>query len=253
MSKESLVLQRYPENAENAQFEAAKKLICLLDKSLNYGNQVLLLLSGGTWIPALDKSDYSILAANPNIRLLTLTALDERNEIGTNNNFAKLISSPFVDFLIKSGAQQISTMPYDGENVGVFGNRINDSLKKYLALNTKAILIATAGVGGESNVPGHIAGIEPMEDQKEFSKNFLDPDVLYRGYVAKKLQPELRATATFSLLDKINCFVLLVLNPEQKRKSLDLILSDTSVKLNDAPCVYFRNRPNVTIFTDISE
>ncbi|MFA5025167.1 MAG: hypothetical protein WC503_01490 [Candidatus Shapirobacteria bacterium] len=222
-----------------------------MEDSLNKNRPVLLLLSGGTWIPAMEKTNYSSLILNPNLKNLTIMALDDRVEIGPNNNFTKIISVPFIDSLIKLGAKTISTLPDIDENIDIFSQRIDSSIKKYLSLNSDVIMIATAGIGGESNVPGHIAGIEPIEDRQEFLKNFQDSNVLYRGYIAKKLQPGLRATATFSLLDKINYFILLILNPEQKAQPLDILLSDTPTAINNFPCVYFRNHPDATIYTDI--
>lgn len=246
-------IHRFPQKREIAEIKSSKKLVLLIDESLNQNRPVLLLLSSGSWIPALEKADYSNLILNKKINNLTITTLDDRFELGPDNNFTKIISLSFIASLIKLGAKTISTLPDIDENFDTFGNRINDSIKKYLAQNTNAILIATAGIGGETNVPGHIAGIEPTEDSKEFTKNFLDSDVLYRSYIAKKLQPKLRATATFTLLDKVNNFVLLILNPKEKRQSLNLILSKDSTPLNITPCVYFRHRSNTTIYTDISK
>jgi len=250
----SVELFSYPNSPEIANQKASQKLFTLINKVLKKDHPVLLLLSGGTWIPALDESSLSGLELNPNLNKLTITTLDERvDNKAENNNFNKLLSSKNINTLIRLGAQVINTVPKNDENYFSFGDRINKSLKNYLFNHPQATLIATAGVGGENNVPGHIAGIEPIEDVKEFTKKFLDPQKVYCGYSAKKLIPESRATATFSLLDRVDHFILLILNPEQKRKSLDLILSDDKVDLNIAPCVYFHNHSNTTIFTDISK
>lgn len=244
----------YPNSPETANQKASKKLFTLVNKFLKKDHPVLLLLSGGTWIPALDESTLSDLELNPYLNKLTITTLDERVDyIPENNNFNKLLSSKNINTLIKLGANVINTLPKNNENHFSFGERINKSLKNYLFNYPQATLIATAGVGGENNVPNHIAGIEPIENLNDFSEKFLDPQKMYCGYEAKKLTPSSRATATFSLLDKVNYFVLLILNPEQKRKSLDLILSDDKIDLNLAPSIYFRNHANTTIFTDIPE
>jgi len=117
-----------------------------------------------------------------------------------------------------------------------------------------ATVIATAGVGGENNVPGHIAGIEPMpEKPKVFSQLFQNKDILYCGYLAEKLTPESRATATFTLLNKVDDFVLLILGPAEKRVSLDQILSDDPSSLSESPCTFFRDRSDTIIYTDIPE
>ncbi|MFA6007494.1 MAG: 6-phosphogluconolactonase [Candidatus Shapirobacteria bacterium] len=245
-------LNHYPQHPELAEINAALKLISLVDESLNKNVPVLLLLSGGTWIQSLDKSDLSALKLNPHLDKLTITTLDERVDFKPeNNNFNKLLSSKNISTLIKLGANFINTIPKNGENSFSFGERINKSLKNYLFNNSHATLIATVGVGGENNVLGHIAGIEPMENKNLFNDHFQNPDILYRGYLAQKLQPSPRATATFTLLDKVNCFVLLILNPEEKRQSLNKILSEDQLTLFEFPCTYFRHRPNTTIFTDI--
>jgi 6-phosphogluconolactonase/glucosamine-6-phosphate isomerase/deaminase len=244
----------YPNNPERANQKAGQKLFSLVNKVLKKDHPVLLLLSGGTWIPALDESTLLGLELNPYLNKLTIATLDERVDYKPeNNNFNKLLSSKNINTLIKLGANVINTVPKNDEDPFSFGDRINKSLKNYLFNYPQAILIATAGVGGLDNTLGHIAGIEPIEDIKEFTEKFLDSQKMYCGYTAKKLFPEARATATFTLLDKVNYFVLLILNPEQKRQSLNLILSDDKVNLNIAPCVYFRNRANTTIFTDIPE
>ena len=250
--KESLILKRFPNNSEKAQSAAADKLVSLLSESLQKNSPVLLLLSSGTWIPALDKANYSELITNTQIKNLTFTTLDERGEIGPNNNFDKIVNTSFFNSLIKSGAHSIATIPFNNESSCHFAERINKALKDYLSTNPDAVLIATAGVGGRNNVPGHIAGIEPR-DKEDFKHLFRKFDILYQGYIAKHLNPDLRTTATFSLLNKVDHFVLLILDPEQKRQSLDLILSKDRTPQYIAPCVYFRNRANTTIFTDIPE
>lgn len=252
MTKEELPsLFSFPQNPTKAESEAAKKLYSLLDKYLKSNHPVLLLLSGGTWIPALDKVDMSTLIANKNLNKLTITTLDERVGTDSESNYGKLFSSQNIVSLVKSGADIIKTSSAIGEPVDTFSTKINKALKNYLFNHSQAILVATAGVGGLGNVPGHIAGIEPMEDSNEFSNYFQNPELLYCGYTAKKLQPEPRATATFPLLDKVNDFILLILNSEQKRSSLELILSDNQENLNIAPCTYFHSRKNTFIYTDI--
>lgn len=250
--KESLILNRFPKNSENAQITATEKLISLVNDSLNKNVPVLLLLSGGTWIPPLNQVDCAQLKIS-NLEKLTITSLDERAELGSENNFSKIVNTSLISFFLDSGAQTISTLPRQDESAHSLGEKINRQLKEYLQKNPNAILIATAGVGGQNNVPGHIAGIEPMkEDPQTFSEVFQNPDILYFGYIAKHLKPELRATATFTLLDKVDHFILLILNPEEKRLSLGKILSNDPAALNEAPCVYFHNRPNTAIYTDIS-
>lgn len=253
VQKEAFSLFSFPENTHQAESKAAEKLYSLLDKHLKSKLPVLLLLSGGTWIPALDQADVSILASNKNLRHLTITTLDERVVFDSDsNNYGKLLSSSNITNLIKSGASTIKTCPEIGESVEGFSTRINHALKNYLFNHPGAILVATAGVGGLGNVPGHIAGIEPMEDTATFEKIFQNPQILYAGYHAEKLQPAARATTTFSLLDKVNDFVLLILNPEQKRTSLEQILSDSQENLHVTPCTYFHSRKNTFIYTDIA-
>lgn len=250
--KESLILNRFPKNSENAQIAATEKLISLVNDSLNKNVPVLLLLSGGTWIPPLNQVDCAQLKIS-NIEKLTITSLDERAELGSENNFSKIVNTALISFFLDSGAQTISTLPRQDESAHSLGEKINRQLKEYLQKNPNAILIATAGVGGQNNVPGHIAGIEPMkEDPQTFSEVFQNPDILYFGYIAKHLKPELRATATFTLLDKVDHFILLILNPEEKRQSLDKILINDQSTLFEFPCTYFRRHPNTTIYTDIS-
>jgi 6-phosphogluconolactonase/glucosamine-6-phosphate isomerase/deaminase len=244
----------YPNTPETAEQKAGQKLFTLVNKFLKKDHPVLLLLSGGTWIPALDKSDLSALKLNPYLDKLTITTLDERVDFKPeNNNFNKLLSSKNISDLIKLGANFINTVPKNDENSFSFGDRINKSLKNYLFNNSHATLIATAGVGGKNNTSGHIAGIEPMENKDLFNDYFQNPDILYRGYLAQKLQPSPRATATFALLDKVDYFVLLILGPEEKRQSLDKILSNDQSTLSKFPCTYFRHHLNTTIFTDIPE
>jgi len=243
----------YPNNPELAAQKAGQKLFTLVNKFLKKDHPVLLLLSGGSWISALDKADSSELLASPNLNQLTLTTLDERAEIGPDNNFGKILTSLNIQSLIKSGVNTLATIPFNYESAGTFGERIDVVLKDYLSKHPDAVLIATTGVGGINNTLGHIAGIEPMEDKSIFNHAFLKPNIFYLGYMARKLKPDLRATATFLLLDKVDHFVLLILNPEEKRQSLDLILSEDQKSLNEAPCIYFRNRPNTTIYTDISK
>lgn len=246
-----LIVNRYPGNPEIAEINSAQKLVSILDETLNKNVPVLLFLSGGSWITALEKADYSALISNQCLKNLTIMTLDERVEIGPNNNFSKITSLPLIKFFLASGAKSITTLPVEREDPVIFGQKINQKIIAYLTLNPNAVLIACAGVGGEKNVPGHIAGIEPMEDKNLFSDYFQNPSILYRGYLARKLQPSPRATATFSLLNKVNHFILLVLNPQEKRRPLNLILSENKVDLSDFPCIYFRHHSNTTIYTDI--
>lgn len=250
MKQEVFSLHSFPENPIQAEKAAVNKLVSLIKKSLDKNQPTLLLLSGGTWISPLNQVNLlNLKFSHP--EMLTVTALDERVDLGPENNFPKIVGTKLISSLINSGANFISTLSKSNDAAGYSGKIINDHLNEYLLRNPNAVLIATAGVGGSNNVPGHIAGIEPRE-KDDFKFLFQDSEVLYRGYIAKNLKPEFRATATFTLLDKVNHFVLLILDPEKKRSSLDQILSDDPIPLNESPCVYFRHRPNTTIYTDIS-
>ena len=203
---------------------------------------ILLLLSGGSSLNIIPYLDNNIFSEN-----ITISVMDERYSFDRNvSNFHKLISIPIIKEN-QSYIKFIDTRPINNEKIEDLDSRINDNLLHWIDINKDGKIIGTFGIG----IDGHIAGVMPYKEDKEFFNNkFLSKELMVY-YDAKDKNPfPLRITTTLTFIKNYIIEAIIYVTGENKKQVLQTLLNDDK-SLEEIPSKIIFDIPNVSIFTDI--
>jgi 6-phosphogluconolactonase/glucosamine-6-phosphate isomerase/deaminase len=228
---------KYYETPELALSSAVAELKRVLEETVRQGQDVLLLLSGGSNLKVLEKIDKELL----NHPKMTKYVLDERFSTDPKENNSKQIDA--------LGIQVQPTVPGDGETLEAFASRFDGELKKWKTEHPQGKTVATLGMGPD----GHIAGIGPKpEDEVGFAETFYNTDKLVVGYIGS-LTPPQRVTVTPKFLKSYVDEMIGLILGEGKREAFEAF-KNKSTKANMHPAqILHEAQGQVTIMTDIKE
>ena len=228
------------ETKEEANAAAGESLNSLLAENQKY--PVLLLLSGGSSLAALDYVNQKDLGEN-----LTVTMLDERFSQETEaNNFLQLQKLDFYSLALEKDVNFLGTLPRPGENMEDMRTRLEISLRNWQKNNPKGRIFAVFGMGSD----GHTAGIFPYPENSEFFSQNFENDHFISGYSAEgKHKYAQRITATFSFFKHVDEAILLLCGAE-KKPALQRLLAGKE-QAHELPALGLYETKHFQIFTDI--
>jgi 6-phosphogluconolactonase/glucosamine-6-phosphate isomerase/deaminase len=206
------------------------------------GNDVLLLLSGGSALTLLQHIDPAT-----SFNKLTITVLDERFNTDPHvNNFSQIMKTSFYQSTIKNGAKNIDTRVTAGETIGSSARRFENELRSWKTRHPSGLTVATQGVG----LDGHTSGILPFaENSSLFARLFEDDDRWVTGYDAgDKNKYPTRVTTTIPFLKMIDHSILYATG-EDKKSVLKKALSPET-KLHEFPARIIQDMKDVRLYTD---
>lgn len=209
------------------------------------GNDVLLLLSGGSALALAEHIDTTLLSPQ-----VTITMLDERyTHDSSASNFAQLTALPWWERVLEAGVSTIDPRPLPVESLEDTAHRLNIAFKHWHITHHDGIVIATIGIGPD----GHIAGVLPFpEDHELFASYFLSDHRCIRGYQvgAEKNPHTKRITTTLSYLKRHVAHAIVYVAGEEKRTALTALRGDASIA--QVPARILTALPDVQIYTDLT-
>lgn len=143
----------------------AKEAASILSRRLSRytGQNILLLLSAGSWLSAFDLVEDDCLGAH-----LTVGMLDDRfSTDSTINNYTQLQQTNFYKRAYAAGVNFIATSVEVGDNLAQANQRWQNKLLNWKDTHPKGMVIVTIGIG----VDGHTAGIMPGVDNADFESD----------------------------------------------------------------------------------
>lgn len=206
---------------------------------------MLLLLSGGSSLSLVEHIDLERIDAR-----VTIAMTDDRySRDPAINNFLLLSDTNFFRQATERGANFISTVPQEDEDLAAYGRRFNDALKVWKKEYPEGSVVATMGVGPD----GHCMGIFPFpEDQHLFYELHNDPSIWAVAYdVGEKNIYNERLTITAYFAQNYITAGISYVTGEAKRGPLERVLAKEG-DLPDTPARLLRNIPTVDLYTDVA-
>lgn len=200
-------------------------------------NDVLLLLSSGSWLNALRHVDQSVITPQT-----TIGMLDERYTTDpAGNNFAQLTQTDFYHNAGKAGAVFLDSQVRSSESFIVYTDRISHQITQWQRTHPQGSVIVTLGMGAD----GHTAGIFPSLFSHEDAA-----DTLVFGYDVLPTENQYRQRVTVTplfLRTHVSAGVALVAGQE-KCPTLRAVLKNADIQ--QLPATLWHMMESVTIVTD---
>ncbi len=211
------------------------------DLARSDGEQVLLLISGGSALKALEYIETMDWTK------VTIFFLDERYSIDNiDSNFSQLVQLDWWAKVRDLGVRFVDSRALFGEDLDAFTRRLDNDLKNWLETNPDGRKLAIIGMGQD----GHVAGIFPYpEDVNKFSELFEGNNLIVSHNVVGKNKFPWRVTTTFcffKLLDKSYIYIC----GEEKREALTK-LKENKLPKHEFPAGIFYNINEGLLVTDI--
>ena len=206
------------------------------------GNQILLMLSGGSALRVLEHIKPEFLSEN-----VTISVVDERFSTDKNiNNFSQLESTDFFDKCLMAGCVIIGTRIHKGETLPSATMNFDTRLQKWRKLNPKGKIVALLGIGED----GHIAGVMPFVGKKKlFEDLFLDQEWVASFDATGKNEHALRFTSTLTFLKGQIDHAVVFVQGQNKKEALKKI-SGENLDINDVPAKILCQMKDVVLCTD---
>lgn len=205
---------------------------------LNKRRPVLLLLSGGSSLAALDRLPASVFGTD-----LTIAMLDERwSHNASINNFSQLTAMGFYERRKSEGATFFDSRPQEEESPADLAARFETFLHNWYEAHTDGVTIATLGMGTEGHTagifPGHVSALDAGGKWVE----------AYSLSTEVTPYPE-RVTVTPQFLTtKVDRAIVLV-SGETKHPMLRTVV-DKQVSPEICPAMLWHQMPHVTLLSD---
>lgn len=224
---------------------SAQYIVDWLIKQSQSPDPYLLFISGGSAIKIYEVMTY-LMPINLNLKNLTVSLIDERytDVDDSDSNGYLLAQTGFIDEVKKRGGswQPILT----GLSMEAEAERMHKWLETIA--NANAICFGQIGAGED----GHIAGILPQANLKEFEKTF-PKDKYYTSYNVDERYPnphKQRITITPKGLQRLNSNLLFITG-EKKKSVLETLLTKSDEPVYEKPIVLLKKLENGQIITDI--
>lgn len=216
----------------------ASAVDCLINLIKNNSTkQILLLLSGGSWLSLYEKINPEIFSAN-----VTISVLDERFSFDEKtNNFLQLKQTNFFQNAFKNGVKFIDTGVEENETLINHSNRFETALREWKSQNQNGIIIVTMGMGTD----GHTAGIFPTFNFEDFDDKWV---IGYEVDKSINVYTERVTVTPYFLINEVTLAVCCV-SGENKCQMLNSILSNGDENVN-LPARIWHKMQNVEVVTD---
>jgi 6-phosphogluconolactonase/glucosamine-6-phosphate isomerase/deaminase len=204
------------------------------------GEQILLLLSGGSAFSILDHIDPSCIGPHVHIGLS-----DERfTTDAQGNNFLQLQQTAFYKKIQESGAQFFDSFPKEHETQFEFSNRLKLEIEKYFYAYPESYALGIFGIGED----GHTAGIFPM-GEKEFADTYKTAEFYIPVTEPTNTYP-LRSSITPAFIEEvIDDVVLYAVGTNKCENILDYMYNRTFAE-HEIPALIPASHPQSVLFTD---